>query len=365
MSSPSPNDQLTGKRADSHELRALTGIRGVAAVWVVLYHFYPAWLLLVPGLAFLRLPISRGHFGVDLFFMLSGFILCYVYDSSSSQAFGPREYGKFIWYRVARIFPNHLAALSVLVLLVLGAQAFHVPIEKRNFSHLPYHFTLTQEWPFAPPGQAAEWVSASWSLSAEWFAYLFIFPMVAFILRRKWKPGPSLVVAYALLSFLLFGFGEILPYLPFDYNLLEAICEFAAGGLFFGAYRSGGTVAALSRQAAGGLAMALLVCICFVALSDRQIGAIFVLLTPILLVGLTSEVSWPGWLLSIPFSLWLGRISYALYITHTVTERILKSLLPWDHYKESSLSVRILVLTANVFAIFTFALCVHYLVEIP
>ncbi len=60
-------------------LPALTGLRAVAAGWVVLFHYRDDLLALVPGLAPLDTFMRAGYLGVDLFFPLSGFVLAYTY----------------------------------------------------------------------------------------------------------------------------------------------------------------------------------------------------------------------------------------------------------------------------------------------
>jgi peptidoglycan/LPS O-acetylase OafA/YrhL len=204
MSSPSPTAPKN-RAADSHEIRALTGIRGVAAVWVVAVHSWPGYMIMFPVLRDVYRPISRGPLGVDLFFILSGFILSYVYAAGNLK-FGFREYGRFVWYRIARIFPNHWVTLLFLIVLVISSHSLHIPLTGNYpYSRLVFHATLTQEWPFIGPSQPREWVNTAWSLSAEWFAYLFVFPVVAYIHRRKWATLPSLVTLYAALSLRLLG----------------------------------------------------------------------------------------------------------------------------------------------------------------
>ena len=90
-------------------LKPLTTMRFFAAAWVVLYHYWP---LLVAG----EKPalVARGYLGVELFFVLSGFILSHVY----LESFGARtfSYGRFLWARLARIYPVHLAWRSLVLL---------------------------------------------------------------------------------------------------------------------------------------------------------------------------------------------------------------------------------------------------------
>ena len=60
-------------------IRALTGLRAVAAVWVVLFHYRGDVLTLLPAARPLEPLMASGYLGVDVFFVLSGFVLAYNY----------------------------------------------------------------------------------------------------------------------------------------------------------------------------------------------------------------------------------------------------------------------------------------------
>src|SRR4051812_7366757 len=104
-------------------IEALTGVRFVAAIWIALFHFRIfdnsrgwAFPLLDP-------VIENGRSAVDLFFVLSGFILAHVYHH---RLHGPDRvtYRQFIGYRLARIYPLHLVTFVwMAVLLSLGFAA--------------------------------------------------------------------------------------------------------------------------------------------------------------------------------------------------------------------------------------------------
>ena len=86
------------------DLRALTTLRFFAALWVVLY---TAWEHLNVG--FEPTLVSKGYLGVEVFFVLSGFILSHVYlEAAGEKRF---SYRGFLWARIARVYPLHLATL--------------------------------------------------------------------------------------------------------------------------------------------------------------------------------------------------------------------------------------------------------------
>jgi peptidoglycan/LPS O-acetylase OafA/YrhL len=172
---------------------SLTGLRGVAALWVVAYHAWDA-----PG----------GYLGVDLFFVLSGFVLALNYGSAALHR-DPRAWAGFLWKRVARLWPAHLAAL----VLTLGAVLLLAPFERSL--HRPTDFSLEGWWATVFLVQAWDfparptWNVPAWSISAEWAAYL-AFPLLAWMamqVRRATTARLAIVLLYLALALSVDRFG--------------------------------------------------------------------------------------------------------------------------------------------------------------
>src|SRR5579872_5470162 len=86
------------------EIKPLTSIRGIAAMWVYFSHcqFLEAY-----NPFFARLT-GNGFYGVDIFFILSGFILSYVHIEDFTAGAAVRSnYTRFLFLRFARIYPLH------------------------------------------------------------------------------------------------------------------------------------------------------------------------------------------------------------------------------------------------------------------
>ena len=114
----------------SGEIKALTGLRIVAAVWVVLFHFRPLLGGRTGFAAALAPVLDCGAQGVDLFFILSGFVLTWNYLDRMGRTWSTRATLRFLWLRLARVWPVylvtlHLAALWIIFTLYVG----HVPSE--------------------------------------------------------------------------------------------------------------------------------------------------------------------------------------------------------------------------------------------
>jgi peptidoglycan/LPS O-acetylase OafA/YrhL len=352
--------------ADSHEIRALTGIRGFAAGLVLCFHFQGTAVLL-PFLTSSALFTSgEGALGVDLFFILSGFILSYVYHANAVKL-DLREYGRFLWFRLARIYPNHIATLLALgILLCIGKLSGIQLTGSYPLSDLPAQLTLTHAWPFVHHDViAGAWNFPSWTISSEWFAYLFIFPITAFILRFRMGPILSLVAAYSALALWLFFPWGRFSCLSSGFNLIQVSCEFFAGCMLFRLYLQEGCFTRSCQKYLSFIFAFLLALLWFAGLFGSARTAAIVLLFPLVLIGLTSEISLVSRLLSTPLAFWLGKVSYAIYMSHALALKIIKVLLPVEPYAHSPLVIRLLILAGHISIILIFAVALYYIVELP
>ena len=97
------------------ELRALTGVRGLAAWLVVLYHLRGAIAGLPPAAEHV---LAKGYLAVDFFFLLSGFVI-WLSWGERLRGGGMATAVRFWQKRIARVWPLHLAMLSVAMMLAL------------------------------------------------------------------------------------------------------------------------------------------------------------------------------------------------------------------------------------------------------
>lgn len=166
-------------------LTTLTPLRGIAALIVVIFH---SNLDLVPFM-----PINKPHvltmgwLWVDFFFVLSGFILCYVYADSFKDSISAGSYWKYLKARFARVYPLHFVTLIwcliCAIIIIRKAEGIHPfywgmfnPMTAIPSLFLAQSLGLSTSAPMNTP---------SWSLSTEWWMYM-VFPLlVPYFCRLK------------------------------------------------------------------------------------------------------------------------------------------------------------------------------------
>ncbi|MGI9196682.1 MAG: acyltransferase family protein [Candidatus Nanopelagicales bacterium] len=219
-------------------IKQLTGIRFVAAAWVLLYHLQgPLDTIGVMAIPVLSDVIRVGRLGVDLFFALSGFILTHTYLRRMGPKIAVGATVEFWWLRLARIYPVHFVMLNIAGLaVVLQAWVTGVDKDRPWLNPLDYvrNLLLIQEW---GPHPARGWNVVAWSLSMEWLAYL-IFPVLVLLLFLFYKrlSTPLLVVAWfvALVPLLVRGSLTTDPYYTDLWgSVIRVLSEFTAGAITY------------------------------------------------------------------------------------------------------------------------------------
>lgn len=292
---------------DGQNIRPLTSLRFFAAMWVVLYHYWPK--LDVAGAT--PMLVEKGYLGVELFFVLSGFILCHVYRTSVED--GRFKYGAFLWNRLARVYPLHLATLLGMIVLGVGAgvAGFAVDANILSWESLPANLLMVQAWGLAP--QAA-FNHPSWSISAEWFAYL-TFPLFAWAsLALKDRPYVAVVLAAGFLAGLYAGFQHLagfpLTQATIAWGALRIVPCFALGCALHALWRAHPAQNRLAAVA-GGLASVLVVLV-FAAFAAPDALIVIALGAVIFFLARTAQTG--GEVLAAAPLVYLGEVSYSVYM---------------------------------------------------
>ncbi len=285
------------------ELAGLTGLRGIAAMTVFIAHgrFYELVPVLKPPLLF----FEWHSLAVDLFFMLSGFVLLHVY--APKFASGTRGLWKpYYAARVARIVPLYLATLFA----SLGVFAAGSVVVGRWPSNLTWqvvstNLLLLQGW----PGLFHMSINIpSWSLSVEVFCYIAVMPL-ALLLHRRLSGGWSI----QLIILLLVSWRMNLSSVDSGWiGLLRGVTGFLIGALLHQFYQatSNKTVIATTLAAAV-LFVVLQSLVAWGGLTSYLPTFTF----PFLILGLTSPArSVVHDFFRSRFMLWLGDLSYSIYL---------------------------------------------------
>jgi peptidoglycan/LPS O-acetylase OafA/YrhL len=302
------------------EIRALTGLRGVAALLVALYHINPN--LIAPTAA--GRFVGKGYLWVDLFFVLSGFLLAMNYAHRFAGGWSLGAWLDFLLHRLARIYPLYLAlvAASLAYSLVLyGGLHASAPPPALTLSEpardVAANLLMVQSWGL---GKSIDGVA--WSLSTEWAAYLLFPLLVAIALFGR----PRAALAAAASAALVVGATVTLTMRDGAYHsgpldaydgatlepLLRCLGGFVLGLVTFRLAQSPRAVAIAGHDVTIAVALGLLASGLAAGVHDLVIYPLFALLV----LGLFGNRGYVGQIFACPPVYWLGVVSYSVYLLH-------------------------------------------------
>ena len=347
--------ELTGN------IKTLTGMRGFAALWVVLFHIQSAPF--VPGISLSGEFIKHGFWGVDVFFVLSGFILSHVYETSFVGKIMPAGYFHYLGLRLARIYPLHLVTfMAAFACYMLSVTIGRGTAAAANFGfhEAIMNLTLLHAWGTT---RSLSWNDVSWSISAEWFAYLFLLVPCIRLLRDV---PQKLLYLIAAISWCL----VIFVYLPLrtsrlldmtnDFGILRMAPEFLGG---YVAYRS---VKAIPRSPIiGDLAsLAGFAGIVFVTSRDA-FQALLLPMCMLFLIGLSMEGPVGSFFFSNRASMFLGEVSYSIYMCHALVLAVIAGVVKRLSLPQNLPGLGAGIVAASIAAIILTSYCLYILVERP
>jgi peptidoglycan/LPS O-acetylase OafA/YrhL len=322
----------------------LDGIRGLAILLVLVWHYFVSAvdfqnasnLLLLPARA-----LSLSWSGVDLFFVLSGFLIGGILlDNRSSISY----FKTFYVRRIARILPLYFVWLLIFIVIVwLGVyrsvpdlnRLFDQPLPLWSYATFTQNFFMTYYSYFGP-----EWLGITWSLAIEEQFYL-VLPLLIYYVSPARLPY-ILLTAIALAPLLRIALVLWLPQFAVGaYVLMPARMDALMLGVFCAYFlRQPGALAALAQREKQ-LKVAFLILGLGVVLimiknpmnsaSLQLIGYGYTWLalfyTAFLLLAITAAHSLPARLARLPFLRQLGIITYAVYLFHQGINGLLHGLL--------------------------------------
>jgi peptidoglycan/LPS O-acetylase OafA/YrhL len=352
-----------GSHAESERVAALDGLRGFAVLWVMLYHFlhgatHHHWMF--RGIFSF---IGYGYWGVDVFFVLSGFLITGIlYDTKKS----PNYFSAFYARRSLRIFPLYYCVLlAVFVVLPIF----------RDLTPEQQAMAQQQGWLWTYLGNIAMVIKNApifdaggikllhfWSLAIEEQFYL-VWPAVVLLFSRKsllWICAVLISVA-AISRFVIWQIGIDQPMASFfTFSRVDGLAMGAMAALI-----ARGTMGT-ERMHREARVLGLISAVALLAILFAEKNHLFwsfpvhllspvrlTLFTCVLVVAVAAPMG--GWARTIFSSSWLrffGKYSYALYVFHYMMMPWFEQIASMERLKEKfgsfvvAVAVRMIVCTA-------------------
>ena len=290
------------------KINELESLRGLASLLVVFFHI-PKWH------PFLNARIiNNGYLMVDLFFVLSGFVIFNAYGNNIKST---QDLARFQFLRFGRLYPVHILFLLIFLLIEVAKYIAQTtmgtvipnsqPFRENNFTALIEHIFLVQA--IGPTGNHNTFNVPSWSISVEFYTYL-VFGCVVLFSRHGNRSIIFMVIAIAsvvlLASAATFGFEDVLRGL---------------GGFFIGCLTAAAvqnTTLKVSRAASLILFLAIIAFLQFK--TSRADVAIYFLAAGLIGALVLQKDGLLNRVLRFGVFVWLGAISYSLYMSHSAVE---------------------------------------------
>lgn len=319
------------QRDNGSRIAQLDGIRGIAVIMVLLWHYVGcqagASLERVPGLMSV---LSFGGSGVDLFFVLSGFLICGILLDQKGT---PNYFPTFYVRRTCRIFP-----LYFLLLVTFGGAYAVQRLDAAAFSPFSWLFqdplplwsyaTFTQNIQMALQGTfGPNWLGITWSLAVEEQFYLLM-PLLVHACSRRTLTVilVSALISAPLLTWLWPGFHS--------YVCLPWRCEsIVAGSLLALGYRNDAAMRVMQRK---GLLPGLFVFFLAgvgVMIVDPNVFGVFAhvwwagLYSSFVMLTLAREQGFLARMVRRPTLFWFGLLSYGIYMLHQLVSGLIHGLI--------------------------------------
>lgn len=308
----------------------LDGLRTLAVMAVIFYH---AKLKIIG-----HVVLPGGFFGVDIFFVLSGFLITnIVRNSLQNESF---SFMSFYIKRIKRIFP---ALLFVLLTSSFAAYYFLLPSDLVKFSNsllsaisFTSNIFFYNEDPYTSSASELKPLLHTWSLSVEW-QYYIIFPVLLYIFHRILKDKVYLPLIFIFFLSLFYAVYQSNNDISYAFYMLQTRAwELIAGGL------CAWIVTKIEKKRTGEIVTAIglaLILFSFFSYSDSILHPSFITLIPVIGACFFIVGSLRGELLSSPFRVkpvvFIGGMSYSLYLWHQPVFaffRIKNDIITWESF---------------------------------
>jgi peptidoglycan/LPS O-acetylase OafA/YrhL len=309
------------------DIRALTGVRGVAAAVIVVYHFGDVQLATGGTASYFRIPF--GYLLVDLFFMLSGYVMALTYRDAFDHL-TPGKFATFMLKRVARLYPAYFV-IGLFYVAKMAAGLSGDKLEMYSAWDVVGNLLMMTGWGF----YIYPVIGVAWAASAEMGSYLLLPILMAFTLRKSaLTAGLSVLAAFiAIYAVSISGRGtggslDVVNGNSF-YPLLRAVAGFTLGLAIF---RFASAIDRLSMAMQDALVIGILVAMFAVGVFSHSDLPLYLLFIPLVAV-----LSRDGRLAQVLFGnalvYRLGIISYSIYLIHPLFVSF--AVRTWRHFGET------------------------------
>jgi peptidoglycan/LPS O-acetylase OafA/YrhL len=311
--------QPTTPLSVSKRIPELDGLRGIAILLVLSFHYINnqlggstnKW-----GMAITKIT-SFGWVGVDLFFVLSGFLICSVLLRTRNSS---NYFSTFFIRRILRIIPNYYL-LIVIFLVILSIPAFANNYFLTGNNVLPawsYFLMLHNFYMAHLKNMGNPAMSVTWSIGIEEQFYI-IFPFILYYVKENLLPV-VLIVAIITASFLRMGYQSWIPPYVLLPCRMDAI-SFGALVAWLNYYKDLKDLVSKYFYIFIGLLLADAMICTYLFIKYGDLGVIknllFAMVFSIMVVfALTKNRGWYGIFLRNKALVWVGTISYSLYLFH-------------------------------------------------
>ena len=290
----------------STKIEELESVRGLAALLVVFFHI-PKWNpLLEIGI------INNGYLMVELFFVLSGFV---IYKAYAKKIVSKKDLIRFQFLRFGRLYPVHLLFLIAYIFIeiakYLAQEKFGItsvnsqPFVENNLIALFQQIFLIHA--IGPTGHVLTFNGPSWSISVEFFTYLLFGASILFVPKNK----DILFFLLALISLITlatqstFGFGVLVR---------------CFAGFFIGCLTASITdkISIILPSYISSLIFLTILVFLQIKIPQKYDLMIYFLSSALIASLVLSKKGMLKNFLNLKFLTWLGSISYAVYMSHSV-----------------------------------------------
>ena len=296
---------------------SIDGLRGYLALSVFIHHFVLTWYWKNTG-EWGRPPEAYfqnlGKFGIAVFFMITGFLFISKIISSNK----PIDWYRLYQSRVFRIFPLYLFVIVLITIVILFQSNFQINVDvftllKSYFRWFIFHGNIINDY-----SETRRIIAGvDWTLKYEWLFYALL-PLIALVIRQ----GKLAIILVCLGLLILFLYPVRIEYFYTLYFILFAI---------------GGGAAALSNELKKQekwinhplCSLFTLVALIAAVFHPNTFSSIHVLLMTLFFVPITLGNNLFGLLNARP-SIFLGEISYSIYLLHGAVLYTLFSIINFD-----------------------------------